>query len=330
MSSFEHITIDHGCFYRDGYPFYPRIQSRSDSFHSWSNGVRIPLSAALHDDLNWSQAIKQADQCVKEDKLIFWDIDFHLPHISRYDTSAFFAHGRALEELTRQVTAFAPHTFGICLYQGSLDLTALFRFSEWDESFYEWLDELMESSCRDHELRVSRDKESSSHYYRLFCMQSFTDYFHRLISFLPDNLLTFALFDTKSILSKAACAQLLSKERLGHLQAGYTTSDGIKLQISGIPCGYLGEKESQDIDFSLPTTALCLPCDSFCDRKTLHRLDQWIDSTSHPFRILCEEKLTEEWEGVDRLILPSPLSPQGKRKLQGFLAAGGEVVDLNL
>lgn len=328
MSSFERITINHGSFYKDGHPFYPLIQSHAEPLYTWSNSVRIPLAAALHDDLNWSEALKTAEQCAKNEKFIFWDIDFRLLHISTHATSTFFAHARALEELTRQIKPLSSYTFGLCLYQGSLDLTALFPLSEWEERFNEWINEFTQSSDSEHELRTlnNRGGESSSHYYRLFCMENFTDYFHRLISFLPDNLLPFALFNKGTTLSKAACAQLLSKNRLGHLQTGDTTLHGTQLQISGVGCGYLGEKENQDFRFSLPTTGLCLPSDSFCDRKTLKLIDQWIDSTSDPFRILCEEKLTEEWEGIDRLIIPSPLSPQGKRKLQGFQAAGGEVV----
>lgn len=44
------------------------------------------------------------------------------------------------------------------------------------------------------------------------------------------------------------------------------------------------------------------------------------------FKLMSEESLTLEWEGLD-LILYSPeaLSQEGQRKLKGFCAAGGEV-----
>ena len=48
-----------------------------------------------------------------------------------------------------------------------------------------------------------------------------------------------------------------------------------------------------------------------------------------PFRLIAEENIITNWDGLDTLIFaPSLLGSQGIRKLQGFLAAGGEVVSL--
>jgi hypothetical protein len=44
---------------------------------------------------------------------------------------------------------------------------------------------------------------------------------------------------------------------------------------------------------------------------------------------VSEEKLTEEWDGIDALmVLQNTISPQGKRKLQGFAASGGEIINI--
>ena len=46
-----------------------------------------------------------------------------------------------------------------------------------------------------------------------------------------------------------------------------------------------------------------------------------------PFRTLPEQLLTQEWEGVeDLVVISSGLSERGRRKLCGFCAAGGRVV----
>lgn len=46
-------------------------------------------------------------------------------------------------------------------------------------------------------------------------------------------------------------------------------------------------------------------------------------------RILTEEYLTSEWDGLDTLYIDSAaLSKEGMRKVQGFRAAGGEVIDV--
>jgi hypothetical protein len=46
-------------------------------------------------------------------------------------------------------------------------------------------------------------------------------------------------------------------------------------------------------------------------------------------RILEESRLSEEWEGLDRLFVPlAALSDRGRRQLKGFEAAGGEVASI--
>lgn len=308
---FERFTADHASFYCDREPFYPALQSALHPLHAWSNGVRVPLSAAMHDDLEWSQAKTEAERIVKAGKVLFWEVDFHFRTFSRFDSATFFAHARAVEEVVRFITPFAAHTLGLCLFRGPLDLSSYFPLTEWETPFCEWLEELGENSM---------DK---AHYYRLFCMECFSDTLHRLISFLPDGLLPFAFFDAADA-SPAVCAQLLSKERLAHFQCGIMTNKGIELRLSGLVRGWLGESEST-LNTSLPTTALCIPSTPFCGRKTLCALDAWIASHPSSFRILSEEKLTEEWDGVDHLVLPSALSPQGIRKMRGFQATGGEI-----
>lgn len=52
-----------------------------------------------------------------------------------------------------------------------------------------------------------------------------------------------------------------------------------------------------------------------------------VSDTMAPFRIIPEALLTQEWEGVEQLIVNEEwLSSQGRRKIQGFIAAGGSVV----
>ncbi len=47
------------------------------------------------------------------------------------------------------------------------------------------------------------------------------------------------------------------------------------------------------------------------------------------FRVIPEQLLTHEWDGIDQLILdPSSISARARRKLHGFCAAGGELVEV--
>ena len=125
-----------------------------------------------------------------------------------------------------------------------------------------------------------------------------SEYLHRLISFLPDTLLPFALIDT--VASPAKAAQLLSKARFEHL---------ILKNHKIIPS----------------STAIYLPNDSLIDPAFLQKLDHLLPKLTS-FRIIPEEKLTEQWDGLDLLLVdPDKISIQGKRKLLGFIAAGGTV-----
>ena len=135
--------------------------------------------------------------------------------------------------------------------------------------------------------------------YTLFSFQMLSEYLHRLISFLPDALLLFAFINT--VASPAKAAQLLSKARFEHLIL------------------------KNDIPLTPSSTAIYLPDDSLIDPTFLQKLDDLLPKLTS-FRIIPEEKLTEQWDGLDLLLVdPDKISIQGKRKFLGFIAAGGTV-----
>lgn len=46
-------------------------------------------------------------------------------------------------------------------------------------------------------------------------------------------------------------------------------------------------------------------------------------------KLIFEQFVSEEWEGLDKLyVIAGSLSPQAKRKLSGFVAAGGEIIEI--
>lgn len=63
--------------------------------------------------------------------------------------------------------------------------------------------------------------------------------------------------------------------------------------------------------------------------KILHfeQLIQQLHLQSIPFKVIPELLITQEWDGLDYLLIFSDsISFQGKRKLNGFLAAGGSII----
>ncbi len=126
--------------------------------------------------------------------------------------------------------------------------------------------------------------------FQIFCANAFGEYLQRLSSYLPDTLPVHAQFDTY-------CPILLSKERFAHIH----------------------------INDSTQPIAICLPADNYICPEFVFQLDELLQNGN--CRVIPESLLTEEWNGVETIIVfPEYLSPQGKRKLKGFEAAGGKVL----
>jgi hypothetical protein len=78
--------------------------------------------------------------------------------------------------------------------------------------------------------------------------------------------------------------------------------------------------------------AICLPSTShYCPEsiKLLNDACSELTACRRSFRFIAEEALILSLGGLDELIVvPHTVSLQGKRKLQGFCAAGGSVITL--
>jgi len=87
----------------------------------------------------------------------------------------------------------------------------------------------------------------------------------------------------------------------------------------------LGKKRNQQPLSPPSKVGLCLPANA--EDSLIEKMDRFLATTLA--RLIPEEKLNEEWNGLDRLVVFSEaLSPQGKRKLLGFIAAGGTVATI--
>ncbi|MFN0065572.1 MAG: hypothetical protein ACKVOH_04980 [Chlamydiales bacterium] len=60
------------------------------------------------------------------------------------------------------------------------------------------------------------------------------------------------------------------------------------------------------------------------------RLQEGLDYLeAYPFRCIAEEQLIYEWDGIEELVvIQEALSVQGQRKVNGYIAAGGQVIAL--
>ena len=277
------ISSDHHGFYRDGAPFFPLIQESSPTA-DWSNVVLLRLPAHLSSDLDWSKEMEQANQIVNSGKMILWEIDLGLSQLTPDNSTAFFSVFFSPRRVHSQVwPTFRDHTFGAALYRGPVPTEDLFPRPHWETAFIEWSADLPHP-C-----------------YTLYCVQMLSEYLHRLISFLPDSVLPFALIDASTIRSPAKIAQLFSKARFEH----------IHLALKGAPCtlpslrwetgqgsqGYLGATHPSITPQPSPSFGIYLPNDNHIDPTFMEKFDQTISNLTTPYRIIPEEKLQNSGTG---------------------------------
>lgn len=75
---------------------------------------------------------------------------------------------------------------------------------------------------------------------------------------------------------------------------------------------------------------ICMPHFSIHDTTLLEPYRKILDELEgKDFKLIPEDQLVMSWEGLDLLYVhPPAISPSGLRKIEGFIAAGGEVVAL--
>ena len=146
-----------------------------------------------------------------------------------------------------------------------------------------------------------------------------------LASHLPEEVRPFVFFDTKAIPDAATYFRLLNQADLGFLtpilkgewaEKYPYAIPALAWDHSNSPLGFVSNTLFTPLAEKTLDTAVLLPkTGAFPIPETV-------------FRMIPEQILTHEWEGVDHLIVtPSSVSAKCRRKLLGFEAAGGEVID---
>ena len=154
--------------------------------------------------------------------------------------------------------------------------------------------------------------------------QILATYLQQLAALFPDELPLFACFDTEQMTSPTQIAQLISPDYFPYLHIG--------LAASRYPMGILRQHGENwaGLSFHDTTLGVVLPLAKELSSVSACTMDRWIDQLQDeaiPYRILYESHMSEQWDGLDSLVLFSTtLSEQGRRKVRGFIAAGGTVV----
>jgi hypothetical protein len=326
----QSVRYDHPSFVLNGQPFVPFIYDAGldEQPPAGFNAVRIPLDGRSTSDLDWSRAREVAERLsVDQAYSILWDIDLGL--FSRLgapfsDTAQFHALRLSLKHFAETLwPAFSKNTLGIVVYRGLADFSQFFPWnSERQDAFDRWLHE------------VNAPKEMDRRFLaQLFCRDCCSEYLHRLTAGLPGDLLPWLLLDAATIQAVPTLLELTHRDcwaRFVLALKGPTQSPlGLGWDTPS-SFGYLARTPLVVPPEQIPTTGLLLPGRdevSLAATSGLQRALQWLTEQGKPYRVLTEDLLTAEWDHLHIVVgIADCIGPLTQRKLQGFRAAGGEVI----
>lgn len=152
------------------------------------------------------------------------------------------------------------------------------------------------------------------------------DFLSLLVNALPPHITPFTLQDASHIQDPIHFANMMLK----FARAGFKTAfknppfstDSLVWEEGCSRGGYIGSdvskrEKAEDAKVGIVVTDLIEE-----EKKALLQLIE--DGVA--FRIIPEERLTTEWDGIDEMIVGEQVGPLTRRMLQGFEAAGGRIV----
>ncbi len=315
------------------------------------NAVKVNLSAKLDSDLNWKKQNKEAETIRKKGLNLLWDIDLglfaELP-LPLSDTTQYRSLHLALDHFFETLLKdFESNTIGALIFKGSLDLSKKWVWdADQTANLRNQLLELYpdahalhnESGLPVKELLEVEPKDLLQNEYgenllRFLCLAQALDYFEILSARFPSDLLPYVLFDASAIQSRLHCYQLLDHEAFDFIQIGLKNAPfqfphAIGWKSAGYPNGFIGDHPvSYPPSNSFSSLGICVPSRRLLDPAVISRYEKILDFLEpiENTRYLSERNLTLDWEALDTLIV-FEVEDLTKRKLEGFIAAGGEII----
>lgn len=259
----------------------------------------LTLDARENSSLSWDYIRPEALGAIASGHQLLWNLDLGLfQHLTKPLTASaqFLTLGLALDHFKNTIwKEFHRFSLGVSLYEGAADFLPQLR---WDDSqknnFQAWLQE-----------RVVEDSLFTK---QLFARDVSAEYLEQLAGRLPDEIQPYVIFD-KLPEDALLTALFTDPERYGRITL-YTTFKW---------------KTAEQLSLGI-----CMPPLSAVNPNELDPLKKILIEIKHDYKLISESALTNSWDGLDTLIyLPDLLSPQGARKIKGFVAAGGSVITAN-
>lgn len=274
---------------------------------------RVYLDGKTNSTLDWSHARKEVETSLGP---IIWDLDLGLfAGLKRglEDQTQFLSLSLSLEHFRDAIwKEFKDRTHSVCVYEGSVDFSRDFKWDDrqWANCVH-WLHTQGVDECCSDRFAFEKHAEGPD-LLRLFCRDTCVEYIQLLANRMPDGLEVSVRLHTSDY-SLAHEAQLFHGERYERLTI---LKENTRIQ------------ESPQANI-----ALCLPPLEMCRQSHYQGIEEALQVLMNrkiPYRLIPENHLIMEWDGLDHLLVsPNGISINGKRKLQGFQAAGGNIIMLD-
>lgn len=301
--------------------------------------VTIALDGRVQADLDWKKERELARQAVEKGYAILWDMQLGLIEgLAKplANQAQFLSLTLSLEHFRDTLwKEFKTETRGISIFRGSADFSHDFPWDHQQEhNLKAWLQETEGSHLVSLPVDQLQSHVEGQHRVRLFCRDVAVEYFALLATRLPDSLAAYLYLDASSFAgSLASEIQLLNPERFDRLNLalkGHHLPFDVLGWGSPTAQGYSGTCFCELPPMASVSIGVCIPPLTCIDLHCYQELEEGLkvlQKQALPFKLIAENQLTSQWDGLDYLLYnPAGLSAQGKRKLQGFCAAGGTVV----
>lgn len=321
----------------DGAPFTPRIFTGQwkEALPEGFNGALISLPMGTADNLDWSQMAEQAELLCAQGHWIVWHFDlgvFERLKQPLSDEGQFKALALGIKHFESTLYArFSSKTLAVTLFKGRGDWSDAWSWStEEEEAFGKWQEE---RGCSLLSRFEAEDSVEGQQRLRLFCRDRGAHFLELLASQLPEMCPALALIDVSDLPTYSERAQMVSREVFEYVTPVVRSRGEVLSPLSwgekrgrfGFFSDALAEVDGKELNLALSLPSL--------DRFLVTSPSLWEQIASdlveagREYRVIEELRFSQSWMCVDHcVVISAQISPAGKRMLQGFCAAGGQVV----
>jgi hypothetical protein len=316
------------------------------------DAVRIQLDGRIKADLSWKKEREAALAYITQGLRIFWEIDLgiqsNLAHPLSNKTQ-YLSLSLSLDHFCTTIWKdFQKETVGLCLYRGTLDFSSNFLWDlEQESNLQEWV---KSQFCNIHSFvaetginlvdfrMLTREtlmqSEKGKILLMFFCGNAVGEYLDLLASGMSNHLPLFVLMDANDVLDPFVSSLLASKERFSRFHTivkGNSVIGELSWEGPSYENGTLSRMIYKE-NYERASCGVCIPKNIAFRFSSVSRLNKAFNQLLEqkiPFRVIPENEFMAEWNELDDLIVDSQFVDfQFKRQLQGFCAAGGNVVTL--